>query len=386
MKTVSSVLSWGNRMLDYGQQIVRDFFWHTRFSHPDMPSMKARVWEQARLLYRSGIDGEDYYHHGLYRRDLPFSEKTKFLGYFRFKRYYGTINPVRFDLLARDKVIFHMLATALELPVPKLVAVTQGSEEPVFGRTLETLDDLRAFLREEASQNLFFKPADESRGRGALSLGEKVAGREAWRMLPGSSEISLEEVVAHVCRGGKMRRFLIQDRLQSHDVLEEIVPEVCSTIRLMTYTDQRGVTVMGAALRLGNGREPTDNLSGGGVVAEIDLESGRLQKVVSLDTELPVYLTDHPMTDVTITGKIIPDWGEVMALVREAARKLAFLPCIGWDVAVTDQGPVIVEINSRPRCRPIQVANGKGILTGAFSEALLAHDGTLGSGLHLKKT
>lgn len=384
MKAPIIMLRWTKRMLDYGQQIVRDFSWHRRFSHSDMPPLRVRVLEQARLLYSSGIDGEDYYHHGLYRENLPFSEKAKYLGYFRFKRYYQIVNPVRFDLLARDKVIFHMLGIALEIPVPRLRAVTLGAAEPTFGRTLATLDELRAFLREKDSQNLFFKPADDSRGRGALSLGARLEGRDAWRLLPGTGEITLEEVVAHVCRQDKMRRFLIQDRLVSHEMLEEIVPEVCSTIRLMTFSNDRGVEVMGASLRLGNGREPTDNLSGGGVVAEIDLNSGRLGKVVSLDTDEPVYLSHHPMTGVDITGKTIPDWAGIMALARESAQKLSFMPCIGWDIAVTDRGPVIVEINSRPRCRPIQVARGSGILTGAFREALLARDGTMHSGLHLQ--
>lgn len=384
MKAVSSLPRWIKRMLDYGQQIVRDFSWHRRFSGPDMPSLGTRILEQARLLYSSGIDGEDYYHHGLYRRGLPFSEKARFLGFFRCSRYYQAINPPRFDLIARDKVIFHMLATALMLPVPKLLAVTRSPGQPTCGQTLETLDELRVFLQKDDSQNLFLKPGGGMGGEGALSLGNKIVGREAWRMLPGNSEITLDEVIAHVCHGGEMRRFLIQDRLRSHEVLEEIVPKVCSTIRLMTFADRGGISVMGAALRLGNGREPTDNLSGGGVVAEIDLESGSLGRVVSLEHDMPDYLSSHPKSGVKISGKTIPNWAGVIELAVESAKKLAFLPCIGWDIAVTDKGPVIVEINSRPRCRPIQVANDCGLLRSSFLDALLRNDGTLGSGLHLK--
>lgn len=384
MKTVGSLLSWTNRMLDYGLQIIRDFSWHRRFSQPDMPSLGTRVLEQARLLYSSGIDGEDYYHQALYRPDLPFSEKAKFLGFFRCPRYYQVINPARFDLLARDKVIFHMLATASAFPVPKLLAVTQSPGQPTYGRTLETLEELRVFLQEDNSQDLFLKPGGGMGGEGALSLGVKIAGQHAWKMLPGNAEITLDEVVAHICQKGEMRRFLIQDRLRPHEVLEEIVPEVCSTVRLVTFNDPEGVNIVGAVLRLGNGREPTDNLSGGGVVAEIDLDNGRLGKVVSLERDIPHYLSSHPMSGVEISGKIIPSWAEIVELVVEAAKKLTFLPCIGWDIAVTDKGPVIVEINSRPRCRSIQVANDRGVLTGAFREAFLKHDGTLYSGLHLK--
>lgn len=384
MKMVNNVLSWSSRMLDYGRQITRDLSWHQRFSHPEMPSMGARVLEQARLLYSSGIDGEDYYHQALYRPDLSFAEKARFLGFFRCPRYYQAINPARFDLLARDKVIFHMLATASALPVPKLLAVTRSQGQPTYGRTLETLEEFRHFLQEDGSQNLFLKPGGGMGGEGALSLGEKIAGRDAWRMLPGHGEITLDEVIAHICHKGEMRRFLIQDRLRPHAVLDDIVPEVCSTVRLVTFNDREGVNIVGAVLRLGNGREPTDNLSGGGVVAEIDLDNGCLGKVVSLDHDIPHYLSSHPMTGVEISGKVIPNWVEVVELAVGAAKKLTFLPCIGWDIAVTEEGPIIVEINSRPRCRSIQVANDSGVLTGAFRDAFLRHDGTLSSGLHLK--
>lgn len=386
MKALILPLRWGRRMLDYGQQVIRDFSWHRRLSHPDMPSIGARVWEQARLLYHSGISGEDYYHHALYRSDLTFYEKTKFLGRFRFKRYYRTINPVKFDVLARDKVIFHMLATALNIPTPRLLAVTRNPREPepTFSRPLETLDELRTFLREESSQNIFFKPADEWGGRGALSLGTKIAGQEAWRMLPGNGVVTLDEVIAHVCREGEMRRFLIESRLNPHEMLENIVPGVCSTVRLMTLVDSQGVNVVGATLRLGSGHGPTDNLCGGGVVAGIELESGRLCKVVSLAGDTPTYFSSHPFSGVEVSGKILPDWAELVRLAVESARKLAFLPCIGWDIAITDNGPIIVEINSRPDCAPVQVGNDEGVLTGAFRELLCENNGTMNSGLHIR--
>lgn len=384
MKAVRNLLSWANRTLDYGQQIIRDFSWHRRLSGPDLPSLSTRVLEQARLLYSSGIDGEDYYHQALYRRGLSFSDKAKFLGFFRCPRYYQVINPIQYDLLARDKVIFHMLATAWALPVPKLLAVTRSTGQPTFGRTLETISALKEFLREPGSEHLFLKPGGGMGGEGALSLGAKIQGREAWTMLPGHNEITLDEVVAHVCHKDHIQRFLIQERLRPHALLEEIVPSVCSTIRIVTFNADNGVGIVGAVLRLGNGREPTDNVTGGGVVVEIDLKTGRLGKVVSLEHDKPDYMSVHPMSLVKISGKVIPDWKAVIGLVTQSAEKLTFLPCIGWDIAITESGPVVVEINSRPRCRSIQVANDQGVLTGAFRDAFLARDGTLHSGLHLR--
>lgn len=386
MRPVANGARWVKRMLDFSKQVIRDFSWHKRFNQKDMPPLWSRVREQARLLRISSIDGEAYYNHGLHRPELPFSKKATFLGFFRCARYYRTINPDRFDVLARDKVVFHMLATSLQLPVPNLLAITREPGMPAFGRALETPDELRGFLREVDSQNIFLKPAGGMGGKGALSLGAKTGDQETWIKLPGADTISLEEVVTHVCQNGELRRFLVQERLQPHPVIESIIPGVCSTIRLMTFVDNGDVSIIGGALRIGNGQGPTDNLCGGGFVSGIDLDTGRLKQAVSLQNTIPMHLRAHPATGVEIADKVIPYWNEVVQLAIESARKLDFMPCIGFDIAVTAEGPVIVEINSRPDCTPVQVANDSGVLeVGALRGALLKNDGILNSGLNLKK-
>lgn len=384
MSPVMKVSKVTHRNIGYIRQLCKDLPWHLRFRSHGMPPLIYRVIEQARLLFYSAIDGEDYYNLGLFRSNMPFTEKSKFLGYYKHFRYYDRINATDLVLLARDKVVFHMLAKGLDLPVPELLAVTLSKHEPGYGRRLVDEVSLENFLRENNSYDLFFKPAIGSFGNGALALGEKIPGTDLWRKLPGNTEISLSEIIEHVQIDGEMVRFLVQRRLRPHPLFHQIVPDVCSTVRIMTYTDDEAVSVLGAVLRLGNGREPTDNLSGGGVVVAIDLTTGALGAVINIDKGTPERMTAHPVSGEPITGKYIPGWRDLLDLVQAAALKLSFLPCIGWDIAVTDEGPVIVEINSRPRCRSIQVANDKGMLTGVFREVLLKHDGTLHSGLHLK--
>ncbi len=281
------------RWVGYATQLYSDLEWHRRFNEPDMPSRARRIIEQARLLFISGIDGEDYYNHGLFRPGMPFSDKVRFLGYFQKTRYFDIINLPVYDILARDKVLFHLLALAVDLPVPTMHAVTRYKSQPVCGRRLNDLGALEEFLREPDSQDLFFKPAGSSFGEGALSLGAKIPGQDCWRRLPGDELIQLQDVIEHVQQNGEMRRFLVQKRLRPHPVLAEIVPDVCSTLRIMTYTQKGITTVLGVALRVGNGREATDNLSGGGVVVAVDIDTGVLGDVVSLDTGIPERISSR---------------------------------------------------------------------------------------------
>ncbi|QIB64711.1 sugar-transfer associated ATP-grasp domain-containing protein [Kineobactrum salinum] len=371
------------RWIGYGLQLGSDFRLHRHFNSPEIPPLSRRVVEQARLLVISGINGEDYYNHGLYRPDLSFSEKCRFLGFYQVSRYFNTINPPRYDILARDKILFHLLAKALNVPVPELIGVTSTTQEPMYAREMKSIEALVDYLMEPESQNIFLKPGGGKYGEGALSLGQKISGRNAWQRLPGNGTIDLDEILHHVQSNGQIRRFMIQKRLRPHALLAEIVPDVCSTLRIMTYTKDTP-SLIGICLRMGNGRGPTDNVSGGGVVISVDMETGTLGDVVSIDSGTPARMTAHPTTGIEISGKQIPGWPVIVDMVKSAAVKFSFIPCIGWDIAVTDEGPVIVEINTQPRCRPIQVANDRGMLVGVFRDALLEHDGTVNSGLHLR--
>lgn len=371
------------RWAGYIRQWAADIKWHRRFEQPERRALVLRVVEQSRLLMTSGITAEDYYTHGLYRSDMSFSEKCSFLGFYHVARYFDTINPRRFDILARDKVLFHLIAKAYEIPVPKLVAVTAASSEPEFGRSITGLAALRSFLLEPASEEVFIKPAGSMYGEGALSLGKK-SEMAVWNRLPGDELIGLDAVLSHFVNAGEIRRFLIEKRLIPHPLLAEIVPNVCCTLRVMTYVSDRP-EILGVALRLGSGVSPTDNMMGDGFVAGVDLSTGQLGEVVSIASGVPERQLRHPVTGVQVSGKSLPYWQEVKSLVVSSASKLAFIPCIGWDIALTADGPVVVEINTHPRCRVVQVANGEGILKGSLLKALLQRDGTSCSGLNLSR-
>src|SRR5688572_7541728 len=291
---IVSVLRLVRRYAAFGGQILRDLAWHRRFSGIGFPPRSSRILEQGRLLIRSAITAEDYYNHGLYRKSLAFDDKAAFLGYFEKWRYINTINPTIYDVLARDKALFQILAASLEIPVPETLATTAPANKPSFGLLIQDASSLREFLARDDSQDLFFKPADGSFGEGALSLGSRIPGLQRWRMLPTGSPIDVDQVIQHLRTGSALRRFLIQRRLRPHPELAAIVPDVCPTIRAMTLTEERPV-FLGAALRLGSGSSPTDNLTGGGIVAPVDVDSGRLGLAASIDIGIPIRSETHPV-------------------------------------------------------------------------------------------
>jgi hypothetical protein len=99
-----------------------------------------------------------------------------------------------------------------------------------------------------------------------------------------------------------------------------------------------------------------DNFTQGGVAALVDPETGRLQLGIRvLPSGRPEAVERHPDTGAEITGLVVPRWRETVERVLAVARDHPYLPYVGWDVVVTDEGIRILEGNSNSGTDILQV-------------------------------
>lgn len=371
------------RYLEFSKQIAADLDWHRRLRGPGLGPLSARLIEQTRLLKSSAICAEDYYHLGLYRSTLTFEQKRSFLGSYQKWRYFDRINPPVYDVLARDKALFHVFAHSRGIPTPQTLATTAPGAKPYCGLSLDSVGAVRQFLQDHCGEDLFFKPADGSLGEGALAVGPADAQPGGWVELPSRTATDVEGVLGHLMPRGKLGRFLVQRRLRPHPLFAGIVPHVCPTVRIMTLCTERGIEFLGAAVRIGSGRGATDNVAGGGLVGPVEMRSGEIPQAYSLDTDIPEPVDRHPLTGAPLQPLQVPDWKTITTLVAESARRFNFLPCIGWDIGLTNAGPIVIEINTRPRCISVQSAATQGLLNGPLGRELSRSSGRLANGLSI---
>lgn len=365
------------RWLNLLSQIRKDLPYHARYTGAPFPARLLRIAEQSHLLATSAITAEDYYRLGLYRREMSTDEKMAFIGKFANYRYYDFINPPQYDILGLDKVLMHRLAATLSIRMPEVLATTGPLDAPGYGRMLDTPEKAREFLALPESEDLFLKPVTGSLGADALSLGARVPGNDAWVSLPSKAVISIDDVLRWISTpSGKLGRFLIQRRVRPHPEMHAIVPNVLTTIRFGTLTRNGVPSIISCSLRFGSGNLPTDaSAEPYSLSAAIDLNTGTLGKAVELVAGCPQVRQDHPITRKQVSGLVIPDWHVYMASALEAARKVAFIPWLAWDVGVTADGPVITEFNTRARWTGTQRTEDKGLLSGEIGAALLPHRG-----------
>lgn len=115
---------------------------------------------------------------------------------------------------------------------------------------------------------------------------------------------------------------------------------------------------MSAFVRMGMNRSLIDNASAGGCFAGVDLEQGTLiQNGFTLSEVGYSVLERHPDTRVTFDGFAIPFFHEVLLAAKRAAE-LTPLAVVGWDIAISENGPVLVEGNSNCDLGASEIAYG----------------------------
>ncbi len=141
-------------------------------------------------------------------------------------------------------------------------------------------------------------------------------------------------------------------RVQQHEYAAAIYPHSANTIRILTAWDydREDVFIAAGAHRFGSSLAVgVDNWGAGGVVAGVDLGSGRLGQAVrqpAFDRSRTRHKT-HPDTGAQIEGAVIPRFDEMCAGLLRVARRFP-RRYVGWDIVMTADSWTLIEGNSVP--------------------------------------
>ena len=139
---------------------------------------------------------------------------------------------------------------------------------------------------------------------------------------------------------------VLEQELIQHPDMARPHPQSVNTMRIVT--DRVGDTVHLAyiTLKFGRGDSFCDNSGQNGVMVRVDPKSG---KIVSDATDDYYNIFDkHPDTGIVFKGYQVPMVHEAVALAKEAAMVVPEIGHVGWDVAVTPDGPALIEGNDYP--------------------------------------
>jgi hypothetical protein len=238
---------------------------------------------------------------------------------------------------------------AIDVPIPRLYAILHARLPgwTYTGHLLRTRDDWSAFFDRGLPAEFAVKPAEGAYGHGFelfLRTGKRYADSAGKHM--DASEL-YDALVPHAAG-----RCVIQERLHSHRELARLSgTEALQAVRIISLVDHDGqVHILHAHLKVIEGDEWVDTLIRGltgNIEAPVEVQHGILgpaNRVLGTGATVAT-LSAHPKTGIAFEGLRLPFWAEACHLVRQAALKFIPLRTIGWDVALTPDGPVFVEGN-----------------------------------------
>ncbi len=164
----------------------------------------------------------------------------------------------------------------------------------------------------------------------------------------GIEKLTREKARGQYDRLVRQGKVVVEEAVRQHDDLNAINADSVNTMRTCTCINDEGdVTVLYMVLRIGRKGSAVDNMSAGGLYTKLS-EDGRITHPCYSAVGFGTVYTHHPDTNMPFEGIQLPMIDRVKELVTRAALKYPGTRYIGWDVAVTPEGPVLIEGNDRP--------------------------------------
>lgn len=315
----------------------------------------------ARLRYKLGPE-----FHSLFELwNKPESSWPEYIGSYELNEAHKAFSQPEDRYLTKDKIAFAGHCLENDLPtVPIIAAIDRSTlRGSAFSQDDAPTEEWMTAIA-SAPSRLFLKQIDGGQGVGAFTA---KRDRDLWRF--GGKTGTAEDLHAFCLKNmlGK-RGWIVQPEIRPHPQLaQQLSPRALSTARLVTYMDGLEPKLLFAVLRIPVGDSETDNWSlglSGNLVAPIDLTSGALGPGrTSRSKHWPIiYATKkHPDTGKDIENYILPYWEETRTLALRAQSTLPQVPTTGWDIAITETGPVILETNSGYGIEIHEVALQRGL-------------------------
>ena len=257
------------------------------------------------MRYGSGL--QDYLNFQFYNK--PHSERKEYVSVSYLDQVITKLSNIKWSPYISNKTNFHKNYGKY---------TRRDFYDPETG-----LEGLEAFL--ERNPVFIYKPQIGQCGEGVAKLeAADITDKKAF----------YEKAIAE--------KACIEELVKQHPDWEALCPGSVNTLRIITGAAKGQSWMLFASTRIGTGTSVADNFHLGGSAVLIDMETGKLT-----GNGIDKKLNEHEcsMTGIRFDGYAVPYWEEIKQMVLEASLVNDQIHFIGWDVAITPNGPLIIEGN-----------------------------------------
>lgn len=275
-------------------------------------------------LIRYSATPANYYYFGFAR--LKHAQRNTYVTHKLSEQIQKKYNSPKYYIVFYDKLIFSYVFSDF---YGRKCMSTETMKQEEF---MSFVSDISKFI---------YKPLEGGQGKGIQVFEKNEWSLQTYEELRGTHGI-------------------LEEWIQQHPVMQKLYPEAVNIIRIQTIYTQNKCHFLCATLTIGY-KNKIANASADSIFTLVDIESGQVS-TDGCDYNDNIY-EKHPETGIIFKDFQIPMWQEVLKMVEKAAARVPQIGYVGWDIAITKRGPVIIEGNNDGGYVGYQLAelcNGQG--------------------------
>lgn len=321
-----------------------------------------KIIKELLVLLRSKKEIPYYYFKRIYKKKI-----TNYLDYLSTKEVVAIgsskrLHKPEYVKIFESKLTFALFCESESIQSPQLIGYNlgktfhSGDEEASISSKDEFYSFLKNTFKSFNVNALFFRPHSEFGGKGCFKLTKDFSYTEA--------DIAFKKFNEY--------DYVFTECIEQHEAINKIHSKSINTLRFISLiTSDDNIKILCAFMRFGIGNNIVDNASSGGFFVGIDKDKGTLDANGLYMLEYGGNeILEHPDSGFKFEGFKIPYYNEACELIINSVKKIPNR-FIGWDIAITNQGPTIIEANSDPHIFLSDYAYG-GLLKDQDMQDLIA--------------
>lgn len=313
-----------------------------------------------RFRWATGASPAEFFTYRLWDKSVPIEKRVMFTTWAQRRPLEAYMNPKAAADLVQSKLNGDRSFREFGMPTPPLLGVWYPNGVP---------GDHPGALR---SREALAAVLDASRG-GIVVKGEYGGSGENVRVFPRASgrelvhasgkRWSLDQLIREMAGA---QPWLVQQRIVSHPDLADLIGnDDVASLRLVTCLRRDGrVHLLLTMLKMPLTGLGLDNLSAGNVAVAVHPDGTLGRGIAGVHGR---EVDAHPKTGRPFLGFQVPFWSAAVELIVRNHPRFPELTSLGWDVAITADGPVVIEANAWWG-DAVQHPGPRGLLSAEFLE------------------
>ncbi len=301
-------------------------------------------------------DSQFNYHYYAFGLNIKGTSQAKFIGkkeFLQLKSHaelkiaqkYG-IKNLSYDILTKDKFVNFTYLKSLQIPVIEVRKIIKDQVIDLDGNTypIESLFELKTSF---VLKNITTEYGED------FMLCQPTKYQN---FIVNGKLLDLKEFKTKLNK----KIWIMQDVIKSHYAIRKINNSALNTTRIVTIFNGEEPVYLSGFQSFATDNQIIDNWGKGAVYVGLNLEKECLKEYGYYHPAIKshAFTTIHPDSGILFKDYPIPYLKDAVYICIKAHRFLYTHFVIGWDVAITDDGPFILEANEKPGMNAVQVIDG----------------------------